>query len=52
MFLAVFREYLRYPFARILHDDTVEVHELEAQGTGQQSAQGGLTATHVPDDGH
>src|SRR5215216_3941659 len=52
MFLAVFREDLRYPFARILHDDTVEVHELEAQGTGQQSAQGALTATHVPDDGY
>src|ERR671913_1426861 len=52
MLLAVFREDLRYTFARTLHDDTVEVHELEAQGTGQQSAQGGLAATHVSDDGH
>src|SRR5215210_259336 len=52
MLLAVFREDLWYPFARTLHDGTVEIHELEAQGTGQQSTQGSLAATHVPDDGH
>src|SRR5215212_8522599 len=38
MLLAVFREDLRYPFARTLDDGTVEVHELTAQGTGQESA--------------
>src|SRR5215217_5595138 len=52
MILAVFGEDLRYRFARTPHDDTVEVHELEAQGTGQQQPQGGLAATHVPDDSH
>jgi hypothetical protein len=38
--------------ARPLYYGTVEIHELEAQGAGQQSAQGGLAATHVPDDGY
>src|ERR687889_1029856 len=52
MILAVFGEDLRYRFARTPHDDTVEVHELDAQGTGQQQPQGGLAATHVPDDSH
>src|SRR5215218_4185147 len=52
MLLAVLCEDLRYPLARTLHDGTVEVRELEAQGTGQQAAQGALAATHVPDDGH
>src|SRR5215208_3172597 len=52
MILTVFGEDLRYRFARTPHDNTVEVHELEAQGTSQQQPQGGLAATHVPDDSH
>src|SRR5215204_2364997 len=52
MLLAVFREDLRYPLARPPYNGTVEIHELEAQGAGQQTAQGGLAATHVSDDGY
>ena len=45
-------EDLGYPLTCLLYDGTVEVHELECECTRKQASEGGLTAAHIPDDGH